>query len=214
MSPIILVHGLWMNGIGFGVLRRRLQRDYGFDVHEFPYPSLTGDAAATCDRLAQFAAQLGGGGRVHLVGHSLGGALVYRTLSEHAEPVLGNAVLLGSPLRDCKAAQGAARWPVLRSLLGPHVASELIEARERHWQGQQAVGAIAGCRRIGTGRLLARFDEDNDGTVAVSETIIPGLADHLVLRHSHVGMLFARDVARQVACFLRDGRFVREAAAG
>jgi hypothetical protein len=40
--------------------------------------------------------------------------------------------------------------------------------------------------------------------------VIPGLTDHLVLPHSHIGMLFANDVADQVAHFLRHGCFDRE----
>ena len=71
----------------------------------------------------------------------------------------------------------------------------------------RALGAIAGTRRLGIGQFFAHFDEDNDGTVAVSETVIPGLDDHVVLPHSHIGMLFANDVADQVAHFLRHGRF-------
>ena len=67
----------------------------------------------------------------------------------------------------------------------------------------------AGSRRLGIGQFFAHFDEDNDGTVAVSETMIPGLTDHLVLPHSHIGMLFASDVADQVAHFLRHGHFDR-----
>ena len=60
----------------------------------------------------------------------------------------------------------------------------------------------------GHGQFFAHFDEDNDGTVGVGETIIPGLADHIVLPHSHIGMLFAGDVAANVAHFLRTGRFL------
>jgi hypothetical protein len=65
---------------------------------------------------------------------------------------------------------------------------------------------------VGTGQFFAHFDEDNDGTVAVSETRIPGLTDHLVLPHSHIGMLLAADVAEQVACFLRNAAFRRSPA--
>jgi len=43
----------------------------------------------------------------------------------------------------------------------------------------------------------------------VSETVIPGLKDHLVLPHSHMGMLFADDVAQQIAHFLRNSAFRR-----
>lgn len=205
-DTVILVHGLWMNGMEFGVLGHRLQQR-GFDVRTFAYPSLHGDAARICADLAEFTERSSQGGRVHLVGHSLGGAVVYRTLSECAAPVTGNAVVLASPLKGSKAAQGASRWPFLRPLLGPHVLNELAAPRERRWQGPVALGAIAGRRRVGTGQFFAHFDEENDGTVSVSETVIPGLSDHLVVPHSHVGMLFADDVARQVAAFLRAGRF-------
>jgi pimeloyl-ACP methyl ester carboxylesterase len=208
-EPVVLVHGLWMNGAEFGVLRRRLRNDHGFDVHVFAYPTLHGDARQICAGLADFTARVGGGGRVHLVGHSLGGAFIYHALSECSGRFSGNAVLLGTPLQGSKAARGASQWPMLRPLLGPHVLNELAEMRERRWDGPNAVGAIAGTLRVGTGQFFAHFDEENDGTVAVSETIIPGLSDHLVLPHSHMGLLFAQDVAAQVACFLKEGRFQR-----
>jgi len=63
---------------------------------------------------------------------------------------------------------------------------------------------------MGTGQFFAHFDEQHDGTVGVSETQIPGLADHLVVPHSHFGMLLSHDVAAQVAHFLREGRFRRQ----
>ena len=112
-----------------------------------------------------------------------------------------------SPINGSKAARGAARFQALRPLLGPHVLSELADPPPRRWNGPNRMGAIAGTLCMGTGQFFAHFDEDNDGTVGVSETRIPGLADHLVLPHSHFGMLAARDVAEQVAHFLRNGRF-------
>jgi pimeloyl-ACP methyl ester carboxylesterase len=212
-ETVVLVHGLWMNGLEFGVLGHRLRSEHGFDVRTFSYPTLHGDVAGVCAALAEFAEREAGGRRVHLVGHSLGGLVVYRTLTEcGAGRLAGNAVLLGSPLNGSKAARGASRWPMLRPLLGPHVLGELAEPCGRCWTGDGSLGAIAGTLRVGTGQFFAHFDEENDGTVGVSETIIPGLADHLVLPHSHIGMLFAGGVAEQVATFLRDGRFRRPAA--
>jgi len=208
-ETVILVHGLWMNGVELSVLGQHLRRDHGFAVRTFSYPTLHGDAAEVCGELAKFGASVAEAGRVHFVGHSLGGVLVHRTLSECGREFDGNAVVLGSPLNGSKAASGAARWPMLRPLLGPHVLNELAVARPRHWTGANALGSIAGTLRMGTGQFFAHFDEDNDGTVAVSETLIPGLADHLTMPHSHIGMLFADDVARQVAAFLREGRFQR-----
>jgi pimeloyl-ACP methyl ester carboxylesterase len=206
-DTILLVHGLWMTGFEFGVLRNRLVHD-GFRVEIFPYASMHGDVAAIGAALRR-RVDADPAERVHLVGHSLGGAFVYRALMDSGSSLNGHAVLLGSPLNGSRAASGVMRWPWLAPVLGAHVTSELASPCGRAWDGRTALGAIAGTRPIGTGRFFARFDEDNDGTVGVSETIIPGLTDHLVLPHSHIGMLFAQDVADQVGHFLRAGRFNR-----
>jgi pimeloyl-ACP methyl ester carboxylesterase len=209
-DTVILVPGLWMTGLELGLLRRRLVHEHRFDVRVFAYPTMHGDPAAISSELAD-TVRRAAGRRVHLVGHSLGGAFVFRALSDCAAELTGNAVLLGSPLNGSRAACGALRWPMLRPLLGSHVVHELAEPCGREWHGPAALGAIAGSRPLGTGQFFAHFDEDNDGTVAVRETVIPGLADHLVLPHSHIGMLFAADVAAQVAHFLRRGHFAGEA---
>jgi len=208
-ETVVLVHGLWLNGLELAMLGHRLRREHGYDVRTFSYPTMSGSATDICRDLAAFASGAAAEGlRVHFVGHSLGGIIVYRTLAECGAGRLGgHAVLLGSPLNGSRAARGAARFHALRPLLGPHVLGELTGPSPRRWEGPNAVGAIAGTLRMGTGQFFAHFDEDNDGTVGVSETRIPGLADHLVLPHSHFGMLAARDVAEQVAHFLRNGRF-------
>jgi pimeloyl-ACP methyl ester carboxylesterase len=206
-DTIVLVHGLWMIGYEFGVLRNRLVHD-GFRVEIFSYSSMHGDVASIGAELRR-RVDADPGERVHLVGHSLGGAFVYRALMNDGAPLEGRAVLLGSPLNGSRAVRAVMRWPWLAPMLGAHVASELVSPCGRAWDGRTALGAIAGTRPIGTGRFFARFDEDNDGTVGLSETIIPGLTDHLVVPHSHIGMLFAQDVADQVAHFLRVGRFNR-----
>lgn len=210
-EPVVLVHGLWMNGMEFGVLRHRLQARHGYDAHVFPYASLHGELDEIAGELLEFASECAGGdARVHVVGHSLGGAIVYRALEIGLRDRPGHAVVMGSPLNGSRAAAGASRFPMLRPLLGPHVIAELAPVRGRCWSctGPRRLGAIAGSRRVGVGQLFAHFgDADHDGTVAVAETMIPGLDDHVVLPHSHIGMLFAHDVTDQVGHFLREGRF-------
>lgn len=209
-DAVILVHGLWMNGMEMGVLRRRLQLEHGFEAQTFAYPTLHGDAGEIARELAETARALARkGGRVHCVGHSLGGALVFRALAECGDGIEGNAVLLASPLNGSAAARAVSRHAMLRPLLGPHVLGELADPCGRCWSRSGALGAIAGSMRMGTGQFFARFEEEHDGSVAVSETIIPGLQDHIVLPHSHMGMIFAADVAAQVAHFLRHARFQR-----
>lgn len=191
------------------LLRRRLQRDHGFDVHVFSYPTLFGDTAQITADLADFAEGVADGRLVHFVGHSLGGTFVHRVLCERAGRFDGNAVLLASPLNGCKSARGVLRWPMLRPILGPHLLAEVSGIADRRWDGPGALGVIAGTLNVGMGQFFAHFDEPHDGSVAVSETLIPGLDGHLELPHSHMGLLFAADVAAQVAYFLRNSQFSR-----
>ena len=104
-EPVVLVHGLWMIGHEFRVLRHRLQARHGFEVHVFTYPSLQGTAAEIGADLARFARELAAGtGRVHVVGHSLGGAITYRALERGLSEVPGHTVVMGAPLNGSRAA--------------------------------------------------------------------------------------------------------------
>jgi hypothetical protein len=87
------------------------------------------------------------------------------------------------------------------------VADELLQPQERRWTMERPLGIIAGTQPIGVGHLLVQFEEDSDGTVAVSETRLPGATDHLVLPVSHLGMLVSPRVARETGLFLQEGRF-------
>jgi hypothetical protein len=60
---------------------------------------------------------------------------------------------------------------------------------------------------MGLGRMFGRFDGLNDGTVAVWETRLPGLSEHIVLPVSHTGLIFDAKVARMAADFLEVGYF-------
>ncbi len=49
----------------------------------------------------------------------------------------------------------------------------------------------------------------HDGTVYVSETMLPNATDHLILPVTHTGMLVDKEVARQIVYFLSNGVFER-----
>ena len=66
---------------------------------------------------------------------------------------------------------------------------------------------IAGTKPVGLGGLVAGLAEPHDGTVAVSETRLDGLADHVELYVSHTGLVFSSRAAELTTQFLRHGRF-------
>jgi pimeloyl-ACP methyl ester carboxylesterase len=145
--------------------------------------------------------------RVHFVGHSLGGLVIYRFLERFPQQPPGRAVFLGTPCVASRAAEQAAQFRLVASLMGQPVADELLQPQERRWTMNRPLGIIAGTQPIGVGQILAHFQEDSDGTVAVSETRLPGATDHLSLPVSHLGLLVSPRVARETGLFLQEGRF-------
>jgi len=199
---VILLHGVWMRGFTLWPLARRL-RAQGFRADVFDYASLFRGPAPSVDKLAM-TLLASGGEPVHLVGHSLGGLVALEAASSYAGLPPGRIVCLGSPLAGSGAARGMARHH-LGGLLGR--SGRLLRSGLYELPRDREVGVIAGCRAAGLGKVFGRFDGPNDGTVAVWETRLPGLADHCVLPASHTGMIFSAEVAALAAGFLRDGRF-------
>jgi hypothetical protein len=159
------------------------------------------------EKLAQFVSRIDAD-RVHFVGHSLGGIVLHRYFESAKGLPPGRVVFLGSPTVKSKTAERVGRLPVFRSMIGRMVTDELVQpAGAREWRCDRELGCIAGTRPMGLGRFFARFDEDCDGTIGVSETKLPGHTAHMTLPVSHMGMLLSADVARQVGEFLETGRF-------
>jgi pimeloyl-ACP methyl ester carboxylesterase len=203
---VIYVHGLWMSGGEGLLLRRRLARDFALQVHAFRYGSAASTMSEITRQLALFAQKLQGE-RLHFVGHSLGGLVIYRFLERFPAQAPGRVVFLGTPAVASRAAVRASQIRLVASLMGPSVAEELLRTQERRWAFDRPLGIIAGTQRLGFGQILARFDEDCDGTIGVSETRLPGATDHLVLPVSHLGMLVSARVAHETGLFLQQGRF-------
>jgi pimeloyl-ACP methyl ester carboxylesterase len=207
-SHLVYVHGLWLSGSESLVLRRRLESDFGHATHVFRYPTVSGSIREIAQGLRDLAVRLPAT-RVHFVGHSLGGLVIYRMLERFDDVPPGRVVFLGTPSVRSRAAREAARLHWISSILGHTVAEELLREHERRWSLDRDLGIIAGTSPVGLGQFFARFDEPCDGTVGLSETRLPGAKDHLALPVSHMGMLLSHDVAEQTGRFLESGAFAR-----
>ena len=206
MAHVIYVHGLWMPGDESLMLRRRLAQEFDLPLHPFRYSAAYSTMSAITARLEGFVRELHTP-EAHFVGHSLGGLVIHRFLERFPDQPPGRAVFLGTPCVASRAAQQASRFAPVAHLMGQSVAEELRQPRERRWTHPRELGIVAGKQAIGVGQLLADFDEDNDGTIAVSETRMPGMSDHIVLPVSHLGMLMSARVAHETGLFLTAGRF-------
>jgi pimeloyl-ACP methyl ester carboxylesterase len=201
---VLLLHGLWMNRYAMLPLAHRLARA-GFRPHALTYRSVARGLDDHVARIERALADLGVE-RVHVVAHSMGGVVAAAWLARAPRASADRVVLLGSPVAACHAGRQIAVHPAWRATLG---------ASLEVWRNHRGValpkgvtaGAIAGTGRVGIGRFFVDLPEPNDGVVMVSETRLPGLADHLVLTVSHSAMLVDRTVALETVHFLRHGRF-------
>jgi len=209
-EAVLVLHGLLMNRHAMTVLAAHLRRQ-GFTVQAFSYNSLRdgieSHVAATLKRFDGL-----NFGRVHLVGHSMGGVVALKAVERMHDAQrrrLGRVVALGSPLSGREMALAAEHHPLGRWMLGKSTELWRHGYPLRIPEGV-VVGAIAGTGRFGLGALLGALRGPNDGVVRVEETRLPGLADHVVLPVTHSGMLVSGAVGRQCAAFLRHGRFQPE----
>jgi pimeloyl-ACP methyl ester carboxylesterase len=211
---VVCLHGIWMPGAGMLYVKHRLESDSGYQVDLFSYSPVTETLNDVAQKLADFIAA-GGDAPTHLIGYSLGGVVVLRTLALRQDVDVDRVVCLGAPLCGSRAAfhLNQLDWGTL--ILGKTIAEGVLDDAAHRWAKGVAesheIGIIAGDVPIGFGRLVAGFEEPNDGTVAVAETRMPGAKDHLVLPVSHKGMLISRNVVDQTAAFLKRGEFLREA---
>lgn len=212
---MLFVHGLWMSGAESFVLKRRLAA-HGWNLRIFPWASLGGETmdgvARRCARQALAIAR-GTLQPVHLLGHSLGGMVIYHAFEtgllapDRFSGDFCRAVFMGTPICGSRSARALAQLGLAHRLLGPAGRDDLLQGLPARWSFPVQLGIIAGTRPHGLGRFLARFEGPNDGTVAVDETCIEGAADQCQLPVSHLGMAFSAEAAGQVAAFLDTGRF-------
>ncbi len=205
-TVVVYIHGLWLNGWESLLLRRRLSRELNCEALSFSYSSVGVDLRGNAQALAMFLSRLGAD-TLHLVGHSMGGLMILELFERGAVLPPGRIVLLGAPVRGSLAARNLAQLPFGRRVLGLTAHEVLLTPRERSWRGARDLGVIAGNLPVGFGRFMGPFAAASDGTVLVEETHLGGAKESLILRTTHSGMVYSPLVARQVASFLRYGRF-------
>jgi len=212
---VVLLHGLWRTELSMKPLEWGLA-EAGFAVVNASYPSLS----FPIEELATIAVEEGvgecralGSDQIHFVTHSLGGILVREYLAHRDIKGLGRVVMLGPPNQGSQAADYVHSLDILRPFtpvavaqLGTGVQSVPRQLGPVNFE----LGVIAGT----AGELSVMPgapEEASDGTVAVAETIVPGMLDFLEMPVSHTFMMWNQSVLQQVIHFLKYGVFDRGA---
>jgi triacylglycerol lipase len=206
---VILLHGL---ARGRGSMERLGAdlRAHDFETWSHTYPSRKHSLAYLANALTDMLVERAGDRPLCAVTHSMGGVVV-RHLHDprlHWQRI----VMLAPPNQGSRIAAGLATNPLFRWFYGP-AGAELADASQ--WPappGEFAV--IAGTKHrawsnVTSWTLGRRFPVDvaNDGTVAVEETKLVGMAAFAEVAATHTWIMNDAETQRFVRLFLLNGSF-------
>lgn len=213
-DTVVLLHGLGRGPASMWPLERSLKRE-GYQVLNIGYPSQRASIGELAEKA--LAPVFGDGaavsrGRVHVVTHSLGGILVRQYLRKHGVPErLGRVVMLAPPNSGSEIVDTLSGWRLYAWLNGPAgidlgTAAAHAPAALGPLPSTVEVGVVAGAFSWNPlfSTLIPGAD---DGKVSVARTHVTGERDHLTLPYSHTWLMNRAETRRQVAAFLREGRF-------
>jgi pimeloyl-ACP methyl ester carboxylesterase len=211
---VVLLHGLARTHHSLAGLRRHLERA-GFPTWARSYPSRRWPIADAADQIAEWLAHdLPGDRPLVAVTHSLGG-LVARHLATRV--ALRQIVMLAPPNHGSRVSRFYSQRSLYRWFFGP-AGQELAALNAASvWPSLDVpVAIIAGTR----GRALANptgwlsrarghfaAEEAHDGTLAVDETALPGMAAFATVDASHTWIMNDAQARALVVRFLETRSF-------
>ena len=209
---VVLLHGLARTATSMNKMQRELEKA-GYTTANIDYPSRD----YTVEELAAIAVPEGlaacraheGVTRIHFVTHSLGGILVRQYLSENEIDELGRVVMLGPPNQGSAAVDELSDVPGFDWLNGPagrQLGKGDASVPLRLGPANFELGVIAGNRTIDP-ITSAVLENPDDGRVSVTDTKLDGMADFVVVDHSHAFMMRMRRPIELTKAFLETGSF-------
>lgn len=213
-ETVILLHGIALSRHTLYPLMWYLRRQ-GYKAHAISYPSVKmglDDLAVWLRRQHLHDTFWQDSGKVHMIGHSMGGLLARRYLalfeSELDKNKLGRLVMLGSPNSGSGIADTLKSFPPYRWMFGPAGLELTTDEQNRH----RAPAIVEAGVIAGTGGWLYPIsglflDKPHDGRVSVESAKLPGMKDFLITPASHTVMIYRPSVWRHVVSFIKNGEF-------
>lgn len=198
-ETVILLHGLARSGLSFWRMERAL-RAAGYRTLSLSYPSRHAPIPVLAGHLA---ARLPRAGRLHFVGHSLGGVLALKLIERLPPERRGRVVQLGAPNLGSEMARRARP---LKPYLGPALTD--LEPGPAALGPRPDVGAIAGTAAPPALSRVTGLKGYNDGVVSAESAFACAAPEcRLALPVIHGLMMMDARVIDATIRFLRHGRF-------
>lgn len=207
---VILLHGIANIPLSMKYLENSLEKA-GYQVHNLGYPSTGVPIEEAAARIRERVMAISGTRRINFVGHSMGNLLIRMLLADDL-PDLGRVVMIAPPNQGSFMAQRLKDLDVFRWIFGQ--AGQQLPADNRAFFENLPIpdcefGIIAGGR--GTeGGFNPLLEGDDDGTVSVAETKLPGATDYTLVKNTHTLLLFDPETVEQTIHFLKNGKFKKQ----
>lgn len=202
-ETVVLVHGLYVHGLWMQLLEYWLE-EAGYHTVNYSYPSITRTPAENAEDLHALLEHVDTP-VVHFLAHSMGGLVVRHLFHHYPQRHPGRVVTLGTPHQGSYAAR-IMHHSGLGYFVGRGLEGGLL-GDAPPWTHSHQLGSIAGTLNLGVGLLFPGMPAPADGMIAVVETQLPGMTDHICLPVSHMQMLVDPTAVSQACAFFATGRF-------
>ncbi|MGL4465161.1 MAG: esterase/lipase family protein, partial [Planctomycetia bacterium] len=178
---VVLLHGICRDRLSMTWMARRLQ-SVGYQTYCLGYASTRAPIEDHAVALHRVVSRLENATRIHFVVHSMGGLVVRRYLQDHQDPRLGRLVMLGTPNLGAEKADRLHQWRLFQGLFGAagrQLCTPAVDggiSAKLPNRAMMETGVVAGARGDGNG-WSTMIPGDDDGTVTVASTRLPGSAD-------------------------------------
>jgi len=205
---VVLVHGYMRTKHSMRFLEKELSLD-GYQVINETYPSVENSLEENADFLnnaiVSRTKMIKGKHEIYLVTYSMGGLVSRCYLNKYQPKSAIRMVMIAPPNRGSIRAEFFSDLPFSKTLLGPS-GMELSKGEKylrKLCGGTPDIpfGIIAGGKGDTEG-YSHQIPGDDDGTVSVWSTYLPGSSDFILLKHQHTFMCYHKDVIDNTKNFL------------
>lgn len=204
---LVCVHGFMGSPWSMWFLEKDLKKD-GWNVVNWGYASreaLIQDHGKQLVKELQQLAAKNPNRPIHFVSHSMGGLVLLAALNHPdcpREAKIGRLVAIAPPIRGSIWGQWLNRFSLFRAIAKEFAGKELMTKENFNDMGEypdslEKILVIAGS--LGFNPFIPG---KNDGTLAVTETVLNCPHEHIVIRRGHRMIVFSKKVAELTRNFL------------